>query len=161
MSRDMTKPTNECAPSLIRVFAVRMKKPWVLSNPLSAQWRLWSDWADWADLSLRWAHTHFVGFVISRLIYLPTRGHNPSTATLFMKPMIQLSLIIRVSSCPNRIIYDVNKWNRGQIAEPWWRDFIVSGSVSERRSRFKYLNVRVPVRARIQLRECVIGHFCP
>ena len=33
-------------PGLIRVFAVRMKKPWVLSYPLSAQRRLWSDWAD-------------------------------------------------------------------------------------------------------------------
>ena len=65
---------NECAPSedsdqpghppsLIRVFAVRMKKAWVLSYPLSAQRRLWSDWADaQADLSLRWAHSHFVGF---------------------------------------------------------------------------------------------------
>ena len=49
--------------SLIRVFAVRMKKAWVLSYPLSAQWRLWSDWADaQADLSLRWAHNHIVGF---------------------------------------------------------------------------------------------------
>ena len=48
---------NECVPiedshqpghplSLIRVFAVRMKKHWVLSYPLSAQRRLWSDWAD-------------------------------------------------------------------------------------------------------------------
>ena len=27
------------------VFAVRMKKPWVLSYPLSVQRRLWSDWA--------------------------------------------------------------------------------------------------------------------
>ena len=36
------------------VFAVRMKKAWVLSYQLSAQWRLWSDWADaQADLSLR------------------------------------------------------------------------------------------------------------
>ena len=62
--------------SLIRVFAVRMKKPWVLSYPVSAQRRLWSDWADaQADLSLRWAHMpfcwfchvlscHFVGFVM-------------------------------------------------------------------------------------------------
>ena len=67
-------------PSLIRVFAVRMKKAWTLSYPLSAQRRLWSDWADaqpdWSDwvdaqpaLSLRWAHTHFVGFVMSHLIY--------------------------------------------------------------------------------------------
>ena len=70
---------NECAPSedsdqpghppsLIRVFAVRMKAPWVLSYPLSAQRKLWSDWADaQADLSLRLAHTHFVGFVMSWL----------------------------------------------------------------------------------------------
>ena len=48
--------------SLIRVFAVRMKKHWVLSYPLSPQRRFWSDWADaQADLSLRWTHTHFVG----------------------------------------------------------------------------------------------------
>ena len=70
---------NECAPSkdsdqpghlhsLIRVFAVRMKKPWVLSYPLSTQQRLWSDWADaQADWSLRWAHNHFVDFVMSWL----------------------------------------------------------------------------------------------
>ena len=67
---------NECAPSedsdqpghppsLIRVFAVRMKKRWVFSYPLSAQRRLWSDWADaQADPSLRWAHSHIVGFVM-------------------------------------------------------------------------------------------------
>ena len=55
-------------PSLIRVFPVRMKKPWVLSNPLSKQQRLWSDWTDaQADLSLRLAHIHFVGFVMSWL----------------------------------------------------------------------------------------------
>ena len=72
---------NECAPtedsdqpehppSLIRVFAARMKKAWVLSYPLSAQQGLWSDWVDaQADLSLRWAHTHLVGFVMSWLIW--------------------------------------------------------------------------------------------
>ena len=50
-------------PSLIRVFAVRMQKAWVLSYPLSAQRRLWSDWADaQADLSLRWAHMQFCRF---------------------------------------------------------------------------------------------------
>ena len=57
-------------PSLIRVFAVHMKKAWVFSFPLGAQQRLWPDWADaQADLSLRWAHSHFVGFVMSRLIW--------------------------------------------------------------------------------------------
>ena len=50
-------------PSLIKVFAVRMKKAWVLSYPLSAQRRLWSDWVDaQADLSLRWAHMSFCWF---------------------------------------------------------------------------------------------------
>ena len=65
-SEDSEQPGNP--PSLSRVFAVRTKKAWVLSYPLSAQRRLWSDWADaQADLSLRWAHSHFVGFVTSRL----------------------------------------------------------------------------------------------
>ena len=48
-----------------------MKKAWVLSYPLIGQRRLWSDWADaQADLSLRWAHNHFVGFVMSWLTYV-------------------------------------------------------------------------------------------
>ena len=60
---------SEHPPSPIRVFAVRMKKASVLSYPSSAQQRLWSDWADaQADLSLRWAYSHFVGFVMKRLI---------------------------------------------------------------------------------------------
>ena len=75
-SEDSDQPGH--LPSLIRVFAVRMKKAWVLNYPLSTQRRLWSDWADaqadlslhWADaqvdLSLRWAHSHFVGFVMRR-----------------------------------------------------------------------------------------------
>ena len=59
-------------PSLIRVFAVRLKKPWVLSYPLSAQRRPWSDWADaQVDPSLHWAHTQFVGFVMRQLILSP------------------------------------------------------------------------------------------
>ena len=53
------------------VFAVRMKKGWVLSYSVSAQRRHRSDWADaQADLSLRWVHVIFklVGFVIKQLI---------------------------------------------------------------------------------------------
>ena len=46
-------------PSLIRVFAVRLKKARILSYPLSALRRLWTDWA---DLSLRWAHMPFCWF---------------------------------------------------------------------------------------------------
>ena len=49
--------------SLIRVFAIRMKKSWVLSYPLSAQQRFRSDWADiQADPSLQWAHRSFCWF---------------------------------------------------------------------------------------------------
>ena len=62
-SKDSDQPGHP--PSLIRVFAVRMKKTWVLSYPFSAQRRLWSDWADL--ICLRWAHTYFVGFVMSWL----------------------------------------------------------------------------------------------
>ena len=48
---------------LIRVFAVRMKKAWVLSYSLSAQRRLLSDWADAQPvLSHRWAHMPFCWF---------------------------------------------------------------------------------------------------
>ena len=105
-SEDSDQPGHP--PSLIRVFAVRMKKAWDLSYPLSAQrmprltwvfagrtaillvlscrgsesllsarrklgslsfhWQHSEDWSEWedaqADLSLRWAHIHFVGFVI-------------------------------------------------------------------------------------------------
>ena len=65
-SKDSDQPGHP--PSLIGVFPVRMKKAWVLSYPLSAQRRLWSDWADaQADRSLRWVHSHFVGFVMWRL----------------------------------------------------------------------------------------------
>ena len=68
-------------PSLIRVFAVRMRKAWVFSYPLSAQRRLWSDWVDaQAGLSLRWAHSHFVGFVIRRLICYIGRVVRPQLA---------------------------------------------------------------------------------
>ena len=74
-SEDSDQPRHP--PSLIRVFAVRMKKAWVLSYLLSTQQRLWSDWADaQADPSLRWVHIHFVGFVMSRLNYTDIAAHN-------------------------------------------------------------------------------------
>ena len=61
LSEDSDQPGHP--PSLIRVFAVRMKKPWVLSYLLSAQQRLWSDWADaQAELRIRWAQRSFCWF---------------------------------------------------------------------------------------------------
>ena len=57
-SEDSDQPGH--SPSLIRVFAVRMKKACFLSYPLSAQRRLWSDWTDaQADVSLRCAYMPF------------------------------------------------------------------------------------------------------
>ena len=78
----VTKPHPPNPSSLIRVFAVHLKKVWVLSFPLSPQQRLWSDWANaQADPSLRWAHSHFVGFVMSRLKYCTTAAVVVSVAT--------------------------------------------------------------------------------
>ena len=60
-------------PSLIRVFAVGMKKLWVLSYPLSALPRLRSGWADaQADLSLRWANRslHWFCRAVAQLFYV-------------------------------------------------------------------------------------------
>ena len=69
---------------LIRVFAVRMKKHWVLSYIMSAQRRLCSGWANaQADLSLRWAHSHFVCFVISRLTYYMSYTNMVSVCRLY------------------------------------------------------------------------------
>ena len=74
VSHSMTKPAKWCAPSedsdqpghppsLIRVFAVCMKKPWVIGYLQSAKWRLGSDYVDaQADPSLRWAHRSFCWF---------------------------------------------------------------------------------------------------
>ena len=60
-SEDSDQPGHP--PSLIRVFAVRMKKSCVLSYPMSAQRRLWSVSANaQADLSLCWAHRSFCWF---------------------------------------------------------------------------------------------------
>ena len=45
---------------------------WKNLGPLATHWAHSEDWSDWtdaqADLSLRWAHSHFVGFVMPRLI---------------------------------------------------------------------------------------------
>ena len=66
-SEDSDQPGHP--PSLIRVFADRMTKAWVLSYLLSVQRRLWTNWSDaQVDLSLRWAHSHLIGFVMRRLI---------------------------------------------------------------------------------------------
>ena len=94
-------------PSLIRVIAVRMKKAWVLSYPLSAKRRLWSDWADaQADLSLRWAHSH-------HLIPSPSRnlgGHRGTTddvATIPFHPSLSSAALREFPNPRSRPFLDV------------------------------------------------------
>ena len=61
MSRLMTKPTK---------WHLRQAKTQISLDIYWAQSEDWSVWADaQADPSLRWAHSHFVGFVMRRLIF--------------------------------------------------------------------------------------------
>ena len=75
LSRDMTKPTKWlCAQRKPRSAWASAQSDQSLRCALKlsscGQRRLWSDWEDaQADLSFRWAHSHFVGFVMSRLIF--------------------------------------------------------------------------------------------
>ena len=93
-------------PSLIRAFAVRMKKAWVLSCPLSAKRRLWSDWAD-ANLSLRWAQSHFVGFEAADIWNAVCVRHKmhfskiPEICVFFRQklPFFLLKILFRLNCC--------------------------------------------------------------
>ena len=92
-------------PSLIRVFALRMTKGWVISYPLSIQRRLLiSDWADdQADLSLRRTR-HFVCFVMELLILWNRKGHSLTTY-LLVKDKITQYAILQIQT----LVYDHTK----------------------------------------------------
>ena len=89
MSCDMTKPTKLPSedsdqpghlPSLIRVFAVRSMGSWGPMLSSCGQRKLWSDWANAQDdLSLRWADSHIVSFVMSRLKLLSDDDKKPKS----------------------------------------------------------------------------------
>ena len=93
-----------------RVFAVRMKKPWAISYPLSAQRRLWSDWADaQADLSLRWAHTPFLGFC-----HAAAHMHscNTSEIQILPKPYNIWYMILPKLPKPHNVLLSYNSFGR-------------------------------------------------
>ena len=105
----MTKPT---------MWLCAQRRAWASTYPLSAQRRLWSDWADaQADPSLRWVHTHFVGFVMRRLIcncfyfwlYLlkgsPTLAYGHWGNGVLKSPMIWKCMDIHHSDRVKRIWY--------------------------------------------------------
>ena len=82
LGRDMTKTNKISVRPAKTQISLGIRPVWSESS-LCTQWvakgptvsscehrRFWSDWADaQANLSLRWAHTHFVGFIMSRPIY--------------------------------------------------------------------------------------------
>ena len=75
MNRDMTKPTKWVCAQLKTQISLGIRPVWSESS-LSAWRKLGSLATHWAhsahaDLSLRWAYSHFVGFVMSWLIYRP------------------------------------------------------------------------------------------
>ena len=69
---------NECAPSEDSDQPGHSLSAWRKLGSLATHWAQSEDWSDWADaqadLSLRWAHTHFVGFVMSWLIFRTVTG---------------------------------------------------------------------------------------
>ena len=105
-------------PSLIRVFAVRMMKAWTLSCPLSAERRLWSDWAEAkADLSLRWVHSHFVGFVMSRLKicreYWSESSRRDDMSPVTRKPVFGVCDQVRSNQPVQVQRLEIKSWNFG------------------------------------------------
>ena len=98
--------------SLIRVFAVCMKKAWALSYPLSTQRRLWSDWADaQADLSLRWVHMPFCWFCheAAHFIFTCSLFHDCVTVTSFLE--------IKFCNAKHFLIWTLYV---GVLGEWWW-----------------------------------------
>ena len=72
-------------PNLIRVFAVRMKKHWAITYPLSAQRRPWSDWADAIRLGgcPGWSESSLGAHVILLILFVCLCWGLTSQSTIF------------------------------------------------------------------------------
>ena len=128
----MTKPTKwHVRPAKTRislgiclvwsVFAVRMKKAWVVFYPLSAQRRLWLDRADaQADLSLHWAHSNFVGFVMRWLLgilhYCNIQKHSDSEKNWCNNPKIRTLWFYHTLMCSEDVDWKANSVDPDQTA---------------------------------------------
>ena len=119
MSRDMTKPTKS----------------------VSTQRRLRSDWMDvQADLSPGWAHSHFVGFVMSRLKCSETVNESWQESMYFSSSVNSLQTRVRShpmgldvwylvgpffyfhTSCVRTVKTDAYKSTLTQFVTSWWFD---------------------------------------
>ena len=113
-------------PCLIRVFAVRFKKARILSYPLSAQRRLWSDWTDaQADLRLRWAHSHFVGFVTMRLIFRFLCYHKHAFALILYTINLKTLRHCRHGICEYDPSFGDQLWPLRWPPESYWSNYSV------------------------------------
>ena len=84
LSRLMTKPIKwhvrsaktQISLGICPVWSESSLSAWRKLGSLASPWAHSEDWSDWADaqadLSLRWAHSHFVGFIMRRLIFWQT-----------------------------------------------------------------------------------------
>ena len=90
-------------PSLIRVFTVRMKKSWVFSYPLSAQWRLirLGGCPDWSESSLgaqvillvlSWCDTFFLLSQYQCILSLIGTNNVHKSSTLFYTLVLSLNM---------------------------------------------------------------------
>ena len=129
------------------VFAVRMKKAWVLSYPLSAQRRLWSDWADaQADLSLRWAHTHFVG--------LSCRGSFMLVIVWVLHACRPLSILsMHAANMRFNTLFCHIKHNKSRINGPCWKYFFLKKKKKKRKKEKERKNITTLLKSFIWNRE--------
>ena len=96
-------------PSLIRVFAVRMKLPWVLSYPSSGKQRLWSDWVNaQADQSLR--------VKVPRFLHTDSEDSDQARQMGWSESSLGAQVILLVLSCSDS--YKTQSSYR--IIEKWW-----------------------------------------
>ena len=109
--------------SLIRVFAVSMKKAWALSYPLTAQRRLWSDCVDaQADQNLRWMHMPFCWVLSwgSSIIYIAPGSDRQSIGDKILMTTERLFLfahMLQVSKWSLRNLNFIHVYSPGARAE--------------------------------------------
>ena len=114
-------PTEDYQPGLIRVFAVRMKKLWILDYPWSTQRRLRLDWADaQVDLSLQWAHKSFcwICHAAAQLFFKVMSEIILKSPNLWWKKNLWMSLLIRTKSQQDKYPSTRMLWNSTPIYPP-------------------------------------------
>ena len=98
-SRDMTKSTKWlCVQGRLRS---AWASAWRNLGSSATHWAHSEDWSDQADaqadLSLRWAHTHFVGFIMPWLIYCSSQFPDLLVRSLVIVPGKKCFYLLHIS----------------------------------------------------------------